>query len=65
MQPPKLAANVMRCNGQRSSIDDRCPHRLECARYVQRHDEDRTFTADHLCRSRSYDRRIPITDGAA
>ena len=62
MEPPKLAANTMRCNGQRTALDARCPVRLECKRYVQRHDDDRTFTADHLCRSRAYDRRIPITN---
>jgi hypothetical protein len=59
---PELPADVMRCEGQRELSGTKCPHRLECARYVQRFDENRIFTAEWFCLGSDYDRRIPITD---
>jgi hypothetical protein len=59
---PELPADVMRCEGQRELSGTKCPHRLECARYVHRTDDGVYWTAEWFCLGDDYDRRIPITD---
>jgi hypothetical protein len=65
----ELPIDVSRCSGRRSQDPgaERCPVRLECARYVQRFDDVSRgingvqYGADHhwwLCQSDAYEMRI-------
>ena len=60
-----LPLTVCRCTARR--VDGRvCPVRLECARYVQRDDEDvpRFLVAAWLCDDDTFSSRIPREDVA-